>query len=302
MARSALAFAVLALAPATAFTPDHRPTMAYTQRRASVVRSATFPPDNFHREGARIIGSLKANAALLSAFSFAALTKADLPDAANPRLSDAYVILVCLTLALELVAVFVGQEMLYAMADGSFGATREDGTEDPERTILSIMLLNYRQKFYTVRVSFLAGGATMLSAIAVRAWACYDPPIATFVTAIFLIAAVLIGASNRETAQSFERVRLLDTAPLSLRESFEEADADGNGRLDSREVANALRRCNVALSADSLAALVARCSPSEGMTLDFAGFVRLVALVKQEGLTSNSGASDDICAVGERQE
>lgn len=79
-------------------------------------------------------------------------------------------------------------------------------------------------------------------------------------------------------------------------------DADGNGRLDSREVANALRRCNVALSADSLAALVARCSPSEGMTLDFAGFVRLVALVKQEGLTSNSGASDDICAVGERQE
>lgn len=63
----------------------------------------------------------------------------------------------------------------------------------------------------------------MLSAIAVRAWACYDPPIATFVTAIFLIAAVLIGASNRETAQSFERVRLLDTAPLSLRESFEEA-------------------------------------------------------------------------------
>lgn len=108
MARSALAFAVLALAPATAFTPDHRPTMAYTQRRASVVRSATFPPDNFHREGARIIGSLKANAALLSAFSFAALTKADLPDAANPRLSDAYVILVCLTLALELVAVFVG--------------------------------------------------------------------------------------------------------------------------------------------------------------------------------------------------
>ena len=92
-----------------------------------------------------MIGNLKGNAALLAAFSFNALTNGkpilDSTGApADPNLQNAFVLLTCTTLALELVAVYVGQQLLYRMGDGNFAQVRDDGTNDPDRTILSILL------------------------------------------------------------------------------------------------------------------------------------------------------------------
>ena len=124
---------------------------------------------------------------------------------------------------------------MYAMADGTFGAPREDGSNDPERTILGVLLANHKTQFYIVRTAFLGGIASMMGAIGVRAWASYDPPLAIAVTLVFCGAILAIVASNRDTTRVFERVRLW-TSGSSVRESFEEADRNGDGLLSVGEL------------------------------------------------------------------
>ena len=102
-----------------------------------------------------MIGNLKGNAALLAAFSFNAHNGKPILDstgaAADPNLQNAFVLLTCTTLALELVAVYVGRQLLYRMGDGNFAQVRDDDTNDPDRTILSILLsAKYKDQFYLV--------------------------------------------------------------------------------------------------------------------------------------------------------
>ena len=248
------------------------------------VNAKIFPPDNHHREAARIVGNLKGNAALLAAFSFSALTRDELPGTnVDPLLQDAYTLLACLTLALELVAVCVGQQLLYRMAVGKFGERLADGSNDPNRTILSILLTNHKSQFETVRISFVAGICTMILAIAVRGWACYDAPLASAVAAIFVAAGAVIALSDRDTEFEFERVRLLNQTPLSLRESFAEADANGDELLDAEEITQALGRCGFNRAKVDVEALMSRCSSREDGLLDFDGFTKLVGLLQSEG-------------------
>jgi len=255
------------------------PNLPKLNRRPAVF-AQIYPPDNHHREACRIIGNIKGNAALLAAFSFSALTAKELPGggATDPMLQQAYVIFACLTLAFELVAVFVGQQLLYRMADGSFGVSI-DGKPDPERTILGIMLSNYKDDFSTVRFAFLAGIGTMMCTIAVRAWATYEPPLATAVTCIFVVASGVMASSNRGTLFEFERVRLLDSQ--TVKESFNEADLNADGRLCAGEIRSALSRCGLAVG--DVEELMTRCDAcEETMTLDLEGFQKLVALLRDE--------------------
>ena len=225
-ASTSFAYQPSPLTPTTRSAETSRPLASPVTliSRQSLIVANVFPPDNHHREACRIIGNLKGNAALLAAFSFSALTAKELPggSGADPMLQQAYVVLACLTLAFELVAVFVGQQLLYRMADGSFGVVASDGKLDPERTILGILLSNYRDDFSTVRFTFLAGIGTMMGTIAIRAWATYEAPLAAAVTLIFVGAAGVMASSNRGTLFEFERVRLLDGRAASVRESFDE--------------------------------------------------------------------------------
>jgi hypothetical protein len=189
---------------------------------------AVYPPDNHHREACRLVGNLKGNAALLAAFSFAAATRSDLPEATAPALQDAYVIATTATLALNLVAVFVGQQLLYRMGDGSFGTQLENGSIDPDRTVLGIMLANYREDFITVRFCFLTGVCTMMIAIGLRAWIVYEPFLASVVTLIFASAGGVMAYNARRTEEKFERVRFFDAA--TQRETFGEVDENGAAR------------------------------------------------------------------------
>ena len=151
---------------------------------------------------------------------------------------------------------YAGQQLMYAMADGTFGAPREDGSNDPERTILGVLLANHKTQFYIVRTAFLGGIASMMGAIGVRAWASYDPPLAIAVTLVFCGAILAIVASNRDTTRVFERVRLLDERVVSVRESFEEADENGDGLLSVGELQRALARCGADVSAEEVEALL----------------------------------------------
>jgi len=167
---------------------------------------------------------------------------------------------------------------------------REDGSADPDRTILSILLTNHRAEFYTVRTSFLLGILTMMCAIAVRAWAQYEPPLAAAVTLVFFGAGGVMAFFSRSTSFLFERVRLLDAAPSSVRESFVEADRDGDSRLSAEEVARALRRCGADVGPEELRNVMARCgADGEGATLDYAGFSELIRLLRTEGIDRGLG-------------
>ena len=267
---------------------SHIRTTSLTRSRRLSTPVAVYPPDNYHREAGRVIGNLKGNAALLAAFSFSALTAKELPGNADSGLQEAYVILACLTLAFELVAVFVGQQLLYRISDGTFGVSLEDGAADPERTILGILLAKYRDEFQTVRFSFLAGIGTMMATISVRAWATYEPPLAAAVTCIFLAASAVMASFNRGTLFEFERIRLLDERPESVRASFEEADVNADGRLCAGEVQRALSRCG--LSVQDVDAMMASCDACpETNTIDLEGFTKLVRQLR-------NGDSDE-CAV-----
>ena len=173
-----LVLASLARARCMAPAPRlHRVPRAAT--RVPVAPRAAHPPDNYLREASRLVGNLNANAALLAAFSFNALTNsgARLPPVEGAEsLRSVYYLLACATLALELVSVFVGQQLMFQMYDGSFGTRTDDGSPDPERTVLGVLLSNYRADFVTVRRCFLAGVVTMMGAIGVRAWAEFEPP------------------------------------------------------------------------------------------------------------------------------
>jgi hypothetical protein len=275
-------------------SPVSRYSAAHERRAAPLVLKQSvhtiYPPDNHHREACRLVGSLKGNAALIAAFSFAAATRSDLPPDANAILAHTYVLSTTLTLALNLVAVFVGQQLLYRMADGTFGSRLDDGTLDPERTILGIILSNYAQEFNIVRVCFLSGVATMLVAIGSRAWIVYEPVLAGGVTAIFAAAGGAMAYSAVGTAYELERVRLFEAA--SSREVFVEIDVNGDGRLSSSEITTAMRRCGYDVSKPEVDALVRRtlagsesgADESESMlngeddepTLDQAGFTKLL--------------------------
>ena len=215
--------------PATALTPRNSGTcLRSTNSRATQPMLVVYPPDNHHREACRLVGNLKGNAALLAAFSFAAATRSDLPEATAPALQDAYVIATTATLALNLVAVFVGQQLLYRMGDGSFGTQLENGSIDPDRTVLGIMLANYREDFITVRFCFLTGVCTMMIAIGLRAWIVYEPFLASVVTLIFASAGGVMAYNARRTEEKFERVRFFDAA--TQRETFGEVDENGAAR------------------------------------------------------------------------
>ena len=137
----------------------------------------------------------------------------------------------------------------------------------------------------------MAGIVTMLLAIDVRAWACYEPLLAGAVTLIFAASGAVITFSNRETALSFERIRLLDAQPKSLRASFAEADANGDGRLSAGEIALALKRCGVPMGQQAVSELMSQCcepgyDADETVSLGYDGFARLVALLKEKGMTT----------------
>ena len=265
------------------------------RRAPAVLVKQSFAPDNYHREAARIVTSLKSNAALLAAFAFSAFTRPELPENVDESLQAAYILLCATTFALELVAVYAGQQLMYAMADGTFGAPREDGSNDPERTILGVLLANHKTQFYIVRTAFLGGIASMMAAIGVRAWASYDPPLAIAVMLVFCGAILAIVASNRDTTRVFERVRLLDEQVVSVRESFEEADENGDGLLSVGELQRALARCGADVSAEEVEALLRRCdfvSRGEAPTIDLEGFTQVVRLLREGGLEDGCVAID----------
>ena len=279
-------------APPSMFAVASLPNALVEHRRAPpALAKQSFAPDNYHREAARIVTSLKSNAALLAAFAFSAFTRPELPENVDESLQAAYILLCATTFALELVAVYAGQQLMYAMADGTFGAPREDGSNDPERTILGVLLANHKTQFYIVRTAFLGGIASMMGAIGVRAWASYDPPLAIAVTLVFCGAILAIVASNRDTTRVFERVRLLDERVVSVRESFEEADENGDGLLSVGELQRALARCGADVSAEEVEALLRRCelASGEAPTIDLEGFTQVVRLLRERGLEVEDG-------------
>ena len=298
----------LTLAVASSLVPVPSAPLVETARLRPAIRRAppavrrappplakqSFAPDNYHREAARIVTSLKSNAALLAAFAFSAFTRPELPENVDESLQAAYILLCATTFALELVAVYAGQQLMYAMADGTFGAPREDGSNDPERTILGVLLANHKTQFYIVRTAFLGGIASMMAAIGVRAWASYDPPLAIAVTLVFCGAILAIVASNRDTTRVFERVRLLDERVVSVRESFEEADENGDGLLSVGELQRALGRCGADVSAEEVEALLRRCELARGdaPTIDLDGFMQVVRLLRERGLEDGCVAID----------
>ena len=96
----------------------HRLPLGRAATRVPIAPHAAYTPDNYLREAGRLLSNLNGNAALLAAFSFNALTNsgARLPPIEGAEsLRSAYYLLACTTLALELVAVFVGQQLMYRM-------------------------------------------------------------------------------------------------------------------------------------------------------------------------------------------
>ena len=81
-------------------------------------------------------------------------------------------------------------------------------------------------------------------------------------------------------------VRLLDERVVSVRESFMEADENGDGLLSVGELQRALARCGANVSAEEVEALVRRCDfvSGEAPTIDLDGFTQVVRLLREGGL------------------
>eukprot|EP00326_Haptolina_ericina_P038943 CAMPEP_0181235520 /NCGR_PEP_ID=MMETSP1096-20121128/37622_1 /TAXON_ID=156174 ORGANISM="Chrysochromulina ericina, Strain CCMP281" /NCGR_SAMPLE_ID=MMETSP1096 /ASSEMBLY_ACC=CAM_ASM_000453 /LENGTH=128 /DNA_ID=CAMNT_0023330511 /DNA_START=44 /DNA_END=430 /DNA_ORIENTATION=+ len=127
----------------------------------------------------------------------------------------------------------------------------------------------------------------MMSAIGVRAWITYEPAFAGLVTLIFACAGGVMAQSNARSISTFERVRLLDAMPSSLRESFDEADLNGDGILCASELVAALRRTGIRKSDMEVEDLILRCRIDadcalDNREIDYPGFVELVRLLRIE--------------------
>lgn len=113
------------------------------------------------------------------------VVEAEGADDAFITFNDAYVLLDVATLGFELVAVFVAQQLLYRMMDGSFGNELNiDGSPGyspspraKSSTALGLILKLYPVEFTVVRSSFVAGIVCILLATGIKAAVLFDPQV-----------------------------------------------------------------------------------------------------------------------------
>ena len=85
MARASAALAATLLLPTCACFSTQARSVHHPTRPSLSARALVFPPDNHHREAARIVGNLKSNAALLAAFSFRCETRGCARETLHPK-------------------------------------------------------------------------------------------------------------------------------------------------------------------------------------------------------------------------
>ena len=161
-----------------------------------------------------IVGELKSSAALFAAFAFGALnlpgtliisesrvtsaassvsTSRPVPDS---DLLQAFVVLDVATFGFMLICVVVSQQLLYRLADGSYGTVRFGTDEEPNirDTALGRLTTQYGAEWRTARAAFDLGIAAILLATVLKTWAVFDSSISLPVTAVIVLSSLTIGA------------------------------------------------------------------------------------------------------------
>ncbi len=147
--------------------------------------------DDRLREATQLVGQIRTTAALFAGFAY---TQLQPPSSSEGELlGTLYSTLDSASLAFELVAVFVAQQLLYRLLDGTFGVpTRsgpnKGGTDEKGASVLGLLVSQHRLEFRTVRLSFISGIVCLLASTIVRAWCTADPGQALPVTVTMLAA------------------------------------------------------------------------------------------------------------------
>jgi hypothetical protein len=180
-----------------------------------------------------IVGELKSSAALFAAFAFGALnlpgtliisesrvtsaassvsTSRPVPDS---DLLQAFVVLDVATFGFMLICVVVSQQLLYRLADGSYGTVRFGTDEKPNirDTALGRLTTQYGAEWRTARAAFDLGIAAILLATVLKTWAVFDSSISLPVTAVIVLSSLTIGAFYVRNNRVF---RQLETDALDL--------------------------------------------------------------------------------------
>ena len=157
--------------------------------------------DDRLREATQLVGQIRSTAALFAGFAFTQLQPPS--SGGGELLGTLYSALDSATLACELVAVFVAQQLLYRLLDGTFGVPPK-GADDQSASVLGLLVSQHRLEFRTVRLSFISGIVCLLASTTVRA-GCTYPEQAWPVTVTMLAAgATMAYFAQRSQEQVFK--------------------------------------------------------------------------------------------------
>ena len=168
-----------------------------------------------------IVGELKSSAALFAAFAFGALnlpgtliisesrvtsaassvsTSRPVPDS---DLLQEFVVLDVATFGFMLICVVVSQQLLYRLADGSYGTVRFGTDEEPNirDTALGRLTTQYGAEWRTARAAFDLGIAAILLATVLKTWAVFDSSISLPVTAVIVLSSLTIEPGGGEALE-----------------------------------------------------------------------------------------------------
>jgi hypothetical protein len=128
--------------------------------------------DDRLREATQLVGQIRTTAALFAGFAY---TQLEPPSSSEGELlGTVYSTLDSATLGFELVAVFVAQQLLYRLLDGTFGVPTRSGpnkgVDEKGASVLGLLVSQHRLEFRTVRLSFISGIVCLLASTTVRAW------------------------------------------------------------------------------------------------------------------------------------
>ena len=139
--------------------------------------------DNRLREASRLVGLIRATSALFAGFAYSQLSPL---TTGSPFTGTLYLTLDAAAVGCELVAVFVAQQLLYRLYDGTFGAPK--GEEGQAASVLGLLVSMHRLEFRTVRLSFISGIVCLLACTIIRAWASFGAERALPVTVMMMTA------------------------------------------------------------------------------------------------------------------
>lgn len=165
--------------------------------------------DDRLREATQLVGQIRTTAALFAGFAY---TQLEPPlSSEGELLGTLYSTLDSATLGFELVAVFVAQQLLYRLLDGTFGVPTRSGpnkgVDEKGASVLGLLVSQHRLEFRTVRLSFISGIVCLLASTIVRAWCTVDPGQALPVTVTMLAAGSTIAYfAQRSQEQVFKNL------------------------------------------------------------------------------------------------